>query len=559
MNILVNLKKTKTVFFVLIFFTNRFCAFDVKVLLQRYNFNVQGQVDSKNQKELKSSIDLKNPTYFELSAQDGFILSYNPVFSTGCSYPHKILKISSKDDRVFVNGKTLDQKILYITPMLSHAAQLELKSHISCWLESSGADFLSMTKGLQSVFENILNSDNPLSDENCNSLMNYILTVFEQYFNELVAKHEEVEEYLEIIEKYAHDYLQIQFRKVFAEILENKHITPEYRKILVKDHKKLQTFFNEQLFDATEKLLIEFVYALPKKIVQTMLEPQISMIEYNGQKYLGTFIIFQDKKQFFLINSLDINDYLLSVVRHEGFPGWPIEMNKVTAIACRTYLVYQILQAQKLDRAYHIENKNNHQTYKGYFDCPKIRQAIEETKDVIIGFNGYPICSMYDVCCGGVVPGSIDDPDHKKIPYLARSYPCTFCKSYKPYRWTLDFSSEEILKRLTKEFPKIEKITDIEIYKKDKAGLVKKVMIFSGNRKIIITEKKMKMLFPEMKSYCFDITKAHKRYLIEGKGFGHHKGLCQWGACHLVRHEHWNFQQVLQFYYPGTTLMKLSY
>jgi len=520
--------------------------FEVKVLLQKKSFNIQD----------------KNPTeqnIVELVAQDGFVLSYNPIFSIGCSYPYKTLKISSKDDKVFVNGKQFDQKILYITPMLSHALELELKSYISCWIETSFEELLNVTKSLQPVFDAMIRSQNPLLVDNSDVLIDYVREVFELYFNDLAIKHKDLESYLELIEKYSQDYLKIQFHKVFSDILENKHMTPEYRKTLLKDSKKLYRSLSELLLDATEKLLINFMYALPRKIIQIVLDKKISMIEHDGHTYLGSFILFQDKKQFLIINSLDINDYLLSVVRHEGFPGWPIEMNKVMAIACRTYLVYQILQAQKIDRAYHIENKNNHQTYKGYHDCPKIRQAIEETKDVIIGFNNHPICSMYDICCGGVVPGGIDDPDHKKVSYLARNYPCTFCKSYKPYRWSFDFSYEEVLKRFKKEFEKIEKINDIYIYKKDKAGIVRKVMIVAGNRKIIITEKKMKSFFPEMKSYCFGITKAHKRYVIEGRGFGHHKGLCQWGACHLVKYEHWNFEQVLQFYYPGTTLMKLKY
>jgi len=70
----------------------------------------------------------------------------------------------------------------------------------------------------------------------------------------------------------------------------------------------------------------------------------------------------------------------------------------------------------------------------------------------------------------------------------------------------------------------------------------------------------MKSLFPEIKSYCFSVKKdGSKKYIIQGRGYGHHRGLCQWGACALVKDEHWNFVQVLQYYYPGTKLMKLTY
>lgn len=516
-------------------------TFDVKVLIHR----------CKMQDTLADSV--------ELICNDGFILSYNSKFAAGSSCPHKKLVISHTDDAVKINGKVVSEKILHIFPKLSHVIELELKSQVSYWFEAYDADIQKKISELKNLFEEMLEQDSPLSEEHKEKLLDCAKAVFDLYFEYAQENYKDLEQHQELLNIYSREFLELKFIKSFVQALEDKHVTPEYRKILLKNKKKSYEFFSEQICAIVKELLCDFIYALPRKIVQSMVQDKISMIEYDDNKYQGSFILFHDKKHILFINSIDINDYLLSVVRHEGFPGWPIEMNKIVAITCRTYLVYQVLQAQKLDRAYHIENKNNHQTYKGYHDCPKIRQAIEETKNMILGYNGRPACTMYDVCCGGVIPAAIDDPDMKKIPYLARTYPCTFCKGHKTYNWSMDFSGDEALNRFKKEFPKIDKINDLNIYKKDKAGLVKKVIITAGARKIIVTEKKFKSFFPELKSYCFDIKKIHRRYFIEGRGFGHHRGLCQWGAHHLVRHEHWNFAEVLQFYYPGATIMKLNY
>ncbi len=43
---------------------------------------------------------------------------------------------------------------------------------------------------------------------------------------------------------------------------------------------------------------------------------------------------------------------------------------------------------------------------------------------------------------------------------------------------------------------------------------------------------------------------------FKGTGYGHHMGLCQWGARELVN-QGWNYKKILHFYYPGTTFMKL--
>ena len=516
-------------------------SFDVKVLIQRCKMQ-------------DTSGDA-----LELICADGFILSYNSKFALGGSCPHKKLVISHTDDAVKINGKVLSEKILHVFPKLSHVIELELKSQVSYWFEAHDSEIQKKISELKNLFEEMLVQDRPLSADCADKLLDSAQAIFGLYFEHAQESYPELEQHQELLSKYIREFLEIKFIKSFVQALEDKHVTPEYRKVLLKNTKKCYEFFSEQIGATAQELLCEFLYALPRKIIQCMIQDKISMIEYGGNKYQGSFIVFYDSKYLLLINSIDIDDYLLSVVRHEGFPGWPLEMNKIVAITCRTYLIYQILQAQRLDRAYHIENKNNHQTYKGYHDCPKIRQAIEDTKNMILGYNGRPACTMYDVCCGGVTPGLIDDPDMKKIPYLARSYACNFCKNHKSYSWSLDFSSDEVVNRLKKEFSKIDKITDVQVYKKDKAGLVRKVMITAGTKKIIITEKKFKSFFSELKSYCFEIKKINRRYFIEGRGFGHHRGLCQWGAHHLVRHEHWNFAEVLQFYYPGATIMKLNY
>lgn len=551
------MQKFRLVLFVMAFHAVGFSlnAFNVKVLLHKKNIT-------------DCAI-----SPIELQSESGFILSNHPKLSIGYQYKGRNLAFTSKHGKLLLNGKPLQEKLVHISVILSHGHQIQLKSNISCWLETCRSDLYTMAEPLYALFDAMVASDVPLPSDQYDVVNKYAQNVCLLFLHDALKNvPEDSSISTATLQDYTSDFLEDKPQKAFALQLAAKHLTSDYRKILQKDKKKRYAFFSQELFTIMSTMLVDCVMALPRKLLQQILQDQnlivepgaskkypFGFIEYEDYKYLGSFLIFQDKKQVYIINSLDIDDYLLSVVRHEGWPGWPMEMNKVMAIACRTYLIWQVLQAQKVDRPYHIQNGIKHQTYKGYHECEKLKQAIDETKDLFVAYDGKPALTMYDACCGGIVPGNIDDPDYKRISYLARNYPCTFCKSYKIYNWSLDFSSEDVLKRLQKEFSKLEKINEIYVYKKDKAGLVKKVMIVAGTRKILISEKKMKMLFPELKSYSFDITKVHRRFMIEGKGFGHHRGLCQWGASHLVKNESWNCSEVLQFYYPGTTLMKLTY
>jgi stage II sporulation protein D len=44
--------------------------------------------------------------------------------------------------------------------------------------------------------------------------------------------------------------------------------------------------------------------------------------------------------------------------------------------------------------------------------------------------------------------------------------------------------------------------------------------------------------------------------VVSGRGFGHHLGLCQWGARQMVR-EGCDYKQILRYYYPETYFIKI--
>jgi stage II sporulation protein D len=44
--------------------------------------------------------------------------------------------------------------------------------------------------------------------------------------------------------------------------------------------------------------------------------------------------------------------------------------------------------------------------------------------------------------------------------------------------------------------------------------------------------------------------------VLEGKGFGHGAGLCQWGA-RVFAEKGWDYRRILSHYYPGTELQTL--
>lgn len=292
------------------------------------------------------------------------------------------------------------------------------------------------------------------------------------------------------------------------------------------------------------------------------IKPRTGSAIVKGNQYKGAFAIVLSGQNLLLINHIDLEQYVASVLPHEGWPSWSDEMNKALCIVVRTYGIYKLLEERKMRQKksiilpYDIRSTNIHQTYKGMKDDAKYSRIATETKGLILSYNGLPILAMFDACCGGVIPARITGIDFEKAPYLKRTYPCLHCQDCKAFKWQVNYSILEVENTLKREYKRLSRLREMRIESVDGGLLVNTVKLripavheMSG--------KKFKALFKKLKSRCFTLEKKGQEYIFTGSGLGHHIGLCQWGANTLVK-SGWGYLEVLKFYYPGATVMKLK-
>ena len=300
------------------------------------------------------------------------------------------------------------------------------------------------------------------------------------------------------------------------------------------------------------------LYCNGKKLTHALqLTPVCGYGKFNNVAYDGDFFILIHKDTFLCVNQVELEDYITAVLKTESWPGWPLEVNKVFAIACRSYVAHKGLEALRSKQPYHVKNTNAHQTYQGRHDCTVLKDAVEQTRGMVLGFEGKPILAMFDCCCGGIIPAHIADFDFRKVPYLSRTYACTHCKQSSLYSWQVSYEHavfEALVKSHTQE---ISRLFDIAVIKKDKAGLVTEVTLKGHKSQVIVSGKKLYSMVKDVKSFHFDVHKKSGKIIFTGRGFGHHLGLCQWGARQMVR-DGSDYRSILRFYYPGTYFMKLT-
>lgn len=287
------------------------------------------------------------------------------------------------------------------------------------------------------------------------------------------------------------------------------------------------------------------------------IKPSEGYVQFKEREYHGSFLIDASGDTIQLINCLELEEYVYSVLNSESWPGWPLEINKTFAVASRSYVMKRIQEANTKKKLYHIKNTNIHQTYNGVHKSERLREAIEQTRGLIMAYNGKPIEAMFDSCCGGVIPAHISGIDFKSAPYLAREKKCNFCKGCKIFGWRVEYSLEHFQELLKKAGHSVRSIREIKVVKRDKAGVVQRVLIQGSNHALHLNCKQMYALCSKIKSYCFTVEKKGKAICFTGKGYGHHMGICQWGARRMLDAGH-HYKSILQFYYPGATLMQMK-
>lgn len=298
-----------------------------------------------------------------------------------------------------------------------------------------------------------------------------------------------------------------------------------------------------------------------------MISPKQGNLTFKNHTYAGTLSLIPEEDAWHIVNSIEVESYVCSVLRSESWPGWPVEVNKAFAIMQRSYVLAKIMQARAKKKKgkrviYDIKCTNYDQTYQGVHDCPTLQQAVDETRGIVLAYKKKPIMAMYDVCCGGLIPAKMEGVDFKGSPYLARSYPCTFCTNCKVFSWKVTYPRDHLEQLCTTFGVPLQQLDELKISKLDQAGQVREVKLRSGKKWHAVTGKEMYKICKDIKSYCFSVTQHQDHtdesmVTITGKGYGHHLGLCQWGARQMVA-EGWNYKEILEFYYPHVTVMRLD-
>lgn len=264
-------------------------------------------------------------------------------------------------------------------------------------------------------------------------------------------------------------------------------------------------------------------------------------LEVNGVHVQGDVVVVRGKSQLVTVNVLPLEAYLQGVLGSEMPKTFPLEALKAQAVAARTYALNKKLE--QYGQPFYLGSSVISQVYKGLeADDPRTRQAIEDTKGLVLTWQLQPIEAYFHASCGGHTESGLDALG-RDLPYL-KSVACP-CAKLPTSHWTLKVAPRELGV----------KPGQFQVQGRSPTGRARRVQV--GARSIDAVSFRERIGYMRLKSLDFEVTGQGKDGLVlKGNGFGHGAGLCQWGA-RLLADSGKDYRAILEHYYPGTELQVL--
>jgi len=283
-----------------------------------------------------------------------------------------------------------------------------------------------------------------------------------------------------------------------------------------------------------------------------------SNIYVDGRRFRGAIdVIRKDNAKLMVINYLDLDEYLYGVLYHEVSHRWPMEVLKAQAIAARTFALYQARQ-NKL-QPYDLRSDVYSQVYGGRASEKwSTTKAVNLTRDKILTYNGDILPAYYHATCAGYTEDAsnlwnIDLPPLKGVP-------CNFCTNSPHYKWSKDIPLWELENKLKDNKYMIGKVASVSILSKNRSGRVDKLEIKDESGvSVILTGKDFRQIIGpnDVRSTKFDASIRWGSLVLNGFGWGHGVGMCQWGAYGQARQGK-KAEEILKYYYPGAEITTID-
>jgi stage II sporulation protein D len=284
-----------------------------------------------------------------------------------------------------------------------------------------------------------------------------------------------------------------------------------------------------------------------------------------ARRYAGSLRALRIDGKLAIVNEVDIETYVPSVMASEISSGWRPETLRAQAIAVRTYALRRMNKPHAAP--YDLGDNTSSQVYRGVDGiAPPFADAAHTTSDLVLTSGAKPADVWYHSACGGHTANSAEVTGHAGPSYLQGladidSSGRAYCSVSPYYRWRNTVSPTALAKVFDLDEQSLVAVAVADRWPDGRARLVR-ASLRDGTAKELnghafYAGAAAQLGYKVLPSALFDVSLTGDTYAFTGHGVGHGVGMCQWGAEGRSRSGA-TAQEILAAYFPGTTVASVA-
>ena len=276
-------------------------------------------------------------------------------------------------------------------------------------------------------------------------------------------------------------------------------------------------------------------------------------IRFSGgeRRYLGDFKISLKNNELFIVNIIGVEDYLIGVLAGE-FAQASTHALEAQAVLSRTLVYSKMLANQK--ESFDLGDLTNDQAYSGFVSYSRFRDAINQTKDLVMTYQNKLIEPFWFSTCGNrfITPDVAWGGEklaylrHKNQPILKSEHKC---RKSPHFYWERKLPIA-MINELFKPKYRYEIYQPYPFIQADKVFILENKWLYPEHFRLKINRR---LGWNFIKSNDYQMTHFGAYVQLKGYGLGHNIGLCQCEA-EALSQAGIDFQQILEKYYVGIVL-----
>ena len=282
----------------------------------------------------------------------------------------------------------------------------------------------------------------------------------------------------------------------------------------------------------------------------------------GGQPYRGAVFIERDTDgALSVINVVDLEQYLYSVVGSEVSASTPSSALQAQAVVARTYAVAHLGAHEDLGFDLHAGDRD--QAYNGMSaESEPVVNAVDATRGVVMLYRNHLAQAYYSACDGGFTSDGhgLNDPQ----PYL-QAVRDPYCPMSPYLQWSASISVSAFVDALNERAvvnPQLSAadLRDVRAGPADDSGRLQTIELITRHGTLSIEGTTFRSVAGNrlIKSTRIgSLSLAGGVIRVYGAGYGHGVGMCQLGARGMAE-SGLGVYAILDFYYPGALLTQLA-